>query len=285
MIFRTYAQVAEDIREWSKRLPPFAAVCGIPRSGTLIASMLAQFRHCHLVELSELAAGKTPWTQPHRRNIPATDGTVLVIDDTCWSGRTIGVVHELLQWVNTPVQYGALYSGDMGRAHLDHPGRRLSEPYHSFQWNMLRDCLTPKFCLDMDGVLCEDWIGTDVGHREQAHLEHLENALPLYKPAYSVKAIVTGRLGCHRAVTERWLAKHGIRYGELVMFEGSLQEREQYGPIRHKACHYERLGGECFVESNLEQATGIAKITGKPVLSIEGLRMFNGIDPDPWPVG
>lgn len=290
MIFRTYAQAAQDIREWSSRLPHFAAIAGIPASGTIIATMLARWRHCHYVELADLLAGKTPWAQPHRRNIPAQPeaGPVLIVDDTCWTGRTILELKEriALAGVKADISYGALYYGDGGKAFLDHPGRRLPEFCHTFEWNMLRDILVKRFVFDLDGVLCEDWARPDTGNHEQDHLHHLANARPLYRPCYPVKAIVTARLEKFREVTELWLKKNGIRYGELVMFEGQIQAREKYGHARHKADHYQRFisaGAQGFIESSARQARDIAALTGKPVLSIEGLTLYGGTEPDAWP--
>jgi orotate phosphoribosyltransferase len=280
MIFRSYAQAASDVREWSRHLPEVAAVCGLPRSGTIVAGMLAQFRHIHLVEWSELQACYEPWSKPHRRNIPATVGKVLVLDDTCWTGRTINNAKGILNSVRgcSDILWGALYVGDKGREHVDYAGFRLPTSLHTFEWNLLRDCLTPRFMVDMDGVLCEDWGKSDVGEHLPGYLEHLENARPLYKPCYRIGCIVTARLEKYRPQTEAWLAKHGIEYNRLEMFPSNNErDRERYGHAQYKAdAMRENPQFEAFVESNLKQAREIARLTGRPVLSIEGLEMFNG---------
>ena len=39
-------------------------------------------------------------------------------------------------------------------------------------------------------------------------------------------AICTGRLEKYRPQTEAWLKKHGIRYNDLIMFNGTKEERD-----------------------------------------------------------
>lgn len=283
MIFRTYAQAAADVREWSKSLPDVAAVCGLPRSGTLIAAMLAEWRHIHLVEWADLLACREPWIKPHRRNIPGREGKVLVLDDTCWTGRTMNHAKTLLNHVRgcPDILWGALYAGGKGREHVDFAGFHLPDFCHTFEWNLLQDELVKRYMVDLDGVLCEDWGKRDTGDFLPGYLDHLENARPLYRPCYRIGCIVTARLEKYRPQTEVWLQRNGIEYGRLEMFpSNSERDRERYGHARYKAeCYRENPGFECFVESSLKQSDEIAHITGRPVLSIEGLRLFNGTEP------
>lgn len=243
--------------------------------------MLAEFRHIHLVEWFELLNCKEPWSQPHRRNIPAKIGRVLVIDDTCWSGRTINQAKQVLNHVRgcSDILWGALYCGPKGYEHVDYAGFHLPTSFHTFEWNLLRDCLTPKMMVDLDGVLCEDWGKKDCGAHLPGYLNHIENARPLYVPAFKVGAIVTARLEKYRPQTEAWLARHGIEYSRLEMFPSDdEQERERYGHARYKAEIYRTSKFECFVESSLKQSREIARTTERPVLSIEGLELFNGTE-------
>lgn len=285
-IFRSYANIAADVREWSRRLPAdIVAVCGIPRSGTIIAGMLAEYRHCHLVEFSELQRGVRPWEQAHRRQIPAktTNGRVLVIDDTCWTGRTMRATRQLLRGFHG-VEYGALYYGDEGKPAIDWPGRRLPTFNHTFEHNMCRDCLTQKMLFDMDGVICEDWGKPDCGPEWAPRYAHfLANAKPLYLPCYRIAGIVTARLRKHRPATEAWLRRHGVHARVLNMAPfDSEQAREKYGHARYKADVYGHSQATLFVESNDAQAREIHQRTNRPAFAVETLTMYGGIDPDPW---
>lgn len=286
-IFRSYAQAAVDVREWSRRLPSdISAVCGIPRSGTIIAAMLAEWRGIHMVELSELLAGARPWEAPHRRQIPAkTGGRVLLVDDTCWSGRTMRELEPSLQVIETPVLKSALYAGDKGRPFIDLWGRRLPIFQHSFEWNIGQDCLVRRACFDMDGVLCEDYSHpAEEGEWEPRYREHLANARPLRLPGYEIKAIVTGRMEKWRVETQNWLRRHGVRYQHLHMHPAQNDaERRKMGSVPHKAQHYQRYK-DCwiFIESCARQARRIAEATARPVFCMDQMALYNGMDPDPW---
>jgi orotate phosphoribosyltransferase len=266
-------------------LPAYAAICGIPRSGTIIAAMLAEFRHVHLVEFADLQRGESPWQQPHRRRIPAqpADGKVLVVDDTCWTGRTMRDCRQQLAGRN--VDFAALYWGDDGRRCLDQAGRRLSVYQHTFEWNMLRDCLSREMLFDLDGVIAEDWGRPDVGPEWLPKYERfLRDARPLYLPCYKILGIVTARLQKYRPQTQAWLARHGVRAKTVTMAPfDNVHAREQYGHARYKADVYARSEARLFVESSDVQAREIFDRTRRPAFSVDSLRMYGGIDPDPWP--
>jgi len=289
-IYRSYADAARDVREWSRRLPAdIMAVCGIPRSGTIVAAMLAEWRGIHLVEFTDLAGGLRPWERPLRRHVaPKAGGCVLVVDDTCWSGRTMREVRPHLEHLPTPLKFAALYAGDKGMPHVDFYGRRVGVMQHTFEWNVGQDCLVRHACLDMDGVLCEDyphrWEEGPTG--EATYREFLANVKPLRLPRYPVLAIVTGRLERWRPETEAWLLRHGVRYGELRMNPAqSVRERATtHRPDIVKANYYaSRSAARLFIESDHSQAVTIAGCTGKPTFSIERMEMLNGSKPDPFP--
>lgn len=285
MIFRTYNQIAADVREWSRRLPrDVAAVAGVPRSGSIVAALLAEFRHCHLAELRDLIDGRSPWTVRHRRRIPPRpeNGRVLLIDDTCWSGRTMEDMRRRLAHRKN-VDYCALYYGRKGLPFLDRAGRFLPSLQHSFQHNMLRDCLIRRFLFDLDGVICEDWGRPDVGKHAEAYQKHLQHARPLYLPSYPIPAVVTARLERWRPETANWLAKHGVRCGRLEMapFE-TERERERYGHARYKSDVYARSQARLFVESDDRQAREIHQRTKRPVLCVDSLTCYGGQEPGDW---
>jgi orotate phosphoribosyltransferase len=282
--FITYAQAAADVREWSRRLPEFDAVCGIPRSGTIIAAMLAEFRNVHLVEFRDLADGCQPWRMALPRVPAKQSDRVLVVDDTSWSGTTMADARDRLRFARAKVEFGALYHGPQPSG-LDHKGRRLLTRVHEFEWNLLRTCLAREWLVDMDGVLCEDWPHgkpeTDADAAD--YHRHLEGARPLYVPCFPVRGIVTARISGNRQPTERWIKSHGIKYSDLRMFPSGVAAREQYGHARYKADVYAAdRGATLFVESSLQQSREIAQRTGRPVLSIEGLTLFNGIAAGEW---
>lgn len=297
LMYRTYQQLAADIRAWSRRLPEdIVAVAGISRSGMIVASMLMAERNIHMLSTDELADGQIPWTKEKRRACPAkTGGIVLVVDDTVSSGEhmetereRLGTHHEteVTEQFTPPVkvefdvQYAAVYAMSRAIGKVDHYFLDVGTVDHVFEWNWHHHWFLESCLLDMDGVLCEDWMhGTEEDHLAHAYLSHLENAKPLMKPSFEIGEIVTGRLEKYRPQTEAWLAKNGIRYKKLTMtpFDTPAQRALNGGSAARKSMIYQsNPDSVMFVESCPHQALVIATQTGRPVLSYQEQKFFNG---------
>lgn len=145
-----------------------------------------------------------------------------------------------------------------------------------FEWSMMHDLLIKNACLDIDGVLCLDPTNAENDDGEN-YLTFLQSTLPLHVPSRPVAHLVTSRLEKYREQTERWLQRHGIRYGQLHMLNlPSAAERQRLRiHYRFKAEVYRGLpGATLFIESEKAQAVGIMQETGKPVFCIETNRMY-----------
>lgn len=280
-MFRSYAQAAADVAEWSLGLPDdIVAVCGVPRSGTIIATMLAQHRQLHLVEWSELVRGVKPWTNPLRRNVSAKspDGIVLVVDDTSHGGSTL---KGLRSAIPSNTRLGALYVGEGGKAVCDHWFAEVPTRFHSFEWNFLRDTPTKRVCVDLDGTLCEDWTLGEEEQFPEEYAAHLRDAKPIRRVDYPVYAVVTARLEKHRAATAAWLERNGIKHSRLVMHPArSSAERTAIGFGKWKADIYRSFKDSLlFVENDPRQAKEIHRGAGKAVLLVPQMTMLGGLEP------
>lgn len=271
MNFVSHAQLLEDVRLWSPQLPDnLVAVAGVPRSGLLPALHLALHRNLHLVSLAELEAGHSPWQTPLRRGVPGKpSGRVLVLDDSLSAGGTLREVRERLRH-RQDCLFGAVYHSGQNTGIADVVFREVSHP-RCFEWNLFHCDQMAFSCLDMDGVLCEDWTGFegDSGPDQERYLEHLTNAQPLHIPSYPVLAIVTSRLEKYRPQTLGWLRRHRIRFRELVMspHPTASARRQASDYASRKASTYARLSqARLFVESDPGQAREIFQRTRRPVL-------------------
>ena len=126
------------------------------------------------------------------------------------------------------------------------------------------------FCFDIDGVLCADptRAQNDDG---PAYRAFLRDAPLLMRPTHEVGWLVTSRLERYRPETEDWLARHGIRYRELIMLDGVSAETRR-GARAHgwfKGRVYRDCDAELFIESDPFQAYDIAQIAARPVLCTE----------------
>jgi uncharacterized HAD superfamily protein len=275
-----------DCWEWSNQLPDdIIGFCGVPRSGVLVAQALAAHRNVHLIDFSALVSGQRPWETPIRRRLgrplPAT-GTILVVEDTSWSGGTIrNEVKPLLANVEgINLKYGALYFGDRGRAAIDFAFKRFAHVRQTFQWNIFHDTFTWQQCFDFDGVFCGDCPSQDIDHDEAKYLEWMANVPPLIKPTHPVGTIVTGRLEKYRPEMLAYLHRHGIQFHRLEMypFADSNAERnaKHHTVIEWKAETYQSQNqSTLFVESDDYQAQRIAELTGKSVVAWPSNRYWN----------
>lgn len=280
--YRTYAQLAQDIRRWEPHLPPLSAVIGVPRSGLVPAAMLATLRHIPVIPIESLRGDSPAYRPAVSRTLHPVDGPVLVLDDTCNAGRTIREVRSALSGAN--VIFGAVYA----TAHtfreglLDVAGYRLSE-YHSCEWNLFRTNVARTLLTDFDGVLCQDWHGGRLTASNRPEYERwLDTVPPLAPVTHPLYGIITGRTERYRPQTVAWLKRHGIEYEHLVMVpdDGSFTGTAD----RFKSIMYRKLSAKAsaFVESCPIQSARIAKATGFAVLCYPTGELHNATETPPF---
>ena len=279
-LYRSYADLAEDIACWSQTLPDeIVAVSGIPRSGIIPAMMLAAHRNVSYVPWEILTRGETPWTYGDTRGVNRPDlGIVLVVDDTSFSGRTIVMLRRCLPPRDNGVYYrfGAVYAGPDGQRKVDFWHKELRTVYHTFQWNILQDALSPKIMVDMDGVLCENWNKPDTNDYAASHYEHLQFAKPLLLPSWPIMGVVSSRLEKFRPETEAWLNRHNVQRAFVELHPAAThEERAVMGAWKFKA---ETYAGNpdvmLFIESEPEDSQQIAIASGKPVLCWKNQKVY-----------
>lgn len=273
--YRTYSQFHEDIARWLPHVPEVSAVAGVPRSGVIAACMIAQLRHIPQVTIESLMGNAPAYRPSVSRSLFTPHGPVLIIDDTCNRGRTKASLKPLI--TRTDVLWGAVYASDkaVDERIVDLAGYRITTPNHAFEWNLLRDGITPKILTDMDGVLCPDWHRPSDAGQYQAEYEHWLTAVPVMRlPTNGLLGIVTARLEKYRPQTVAWLKQHRIRYRHLIMHPGDNPAARN--AVRHKLEAYRKLSGEAtvFVESCPRQSAAIAR-TGLPVLCFSTGELHN----------
>jgi orotate phosphoribosyltransferase len=283
--FRSVAHLSEQVREWSRTLPgDIDLIVGVPRSGLLVANLLAVHLNLPLTDVAGLVDGRV--FEVGRSKPPASlreegrEGLVevrhaLVVDDSVGSGKTMRAVRERVAHLEPRIRlsFGAVYVAPGHRDVVDHHVEELAYP-RIFEWNVLDNHLLRRSCLDLDGVLCHDpsFDENDDGPRYRAFIE---NARPLLLPRAPVRYIVTSRLEEWREETEAWLDRHGVRFEELVMLDSSsaAHRRELRLHAPHKAEFYRRSDAVLFIESSVRQSIEIASLAKKPVLCMDVMRM------------
>lgn len=246
-------------------------VVGVPRSGLVAGNFLALALNVPLTDVAGLLEGRlmeagVTKQSPDFQRALADERNVVVIDDTVSSGRSLRHVRKRIEQSGLKGNftyccvYGILNSHPDADVVMEAVG--LPMPC---EWNVMHTDILGESCVDIDGVLCSNCPPEDDDDGPR-YLEFLRTVHPLYKPTKKIAYLVTGRKKKYRRQTEEWLARHGIEYGELIMFDDNGTNAE-HG--HHKADVYRDLKAALFIESELDQAETIAKLSGKRVLCVE----------------
>jgi uncharacterized HAD superfamily protein/hypoxanthine phosphoribosyltransferase len=281
----TNQRLLKDAEEWATTLPHFDAFIGVPRGGALIASMLACRRNAKLLSLDHLAryredSLKVPqFHATHQTPLNHTGaGTILLVDDNVSAeANTFQRIKKHLgtfDFGKMKVKTATMYRSDP-RTPVDYYFADMT-PAPIFEFDWFRRGYVQYIGFDLDGVLCEDYGPPEKEHPDPEHLRHVDHARCLLVPRDPVKAIVTSRLSIHRAATEKWLARHNIRYQELITYDSASadERRRRKDNWRHKADFLSRSDVWFFAESCPVQSKCIFEKTGKPVLCTVTGQMF-----------
>jgi len=268
MNFKSYNDLVEDTLKLTIQIKKPDLIVGVPRSGMLPATIMANHWHVPLSTPELFVKGKTLGSGPRLEEKEINN--VLVVDDSHLRGFSIKAVKELLNQSNKNIKYCAIYYEDEEKLiDLDYAGKQVKKP-RCFQWNFLAyKTITPQTCYDLDGVICiaptEEQ--NDYGMKYE---KFLKSTKPLYIPEYRVGAIVTGRLEKYRKQTEMWLKEHNVKYVNLIMRQDGIDHSE------HKSEIYKLPRYKLFVENELKQVLKIHELTGNPVLHTESWKLYGG---------
>lgn len=292
MIYTTYQDLSDCIRRNAWKVPAdIDLIVGVPRSGMIPALMLAELLNKQCADLDAFLNGhimsygvRGNLSQNHVRYAAAMpqQKKVLVIDDTVWAGNAINQARERLS--SLAGQYDFIFccvyaESENAKQMVDlyfedtyRPGEKILFK----EWNVLHlpQRRTKVSMWDIDGLLCKD---PPDDSDTAAYEQYLPNAIPLIIPTTKIGALVTYRLERYRAVTEEWLHRHGIEYGQLVMFPSNDREERNHtqSPSRFKARQYAAATwAQVFYESETRQAERIYLLSSKPVFCYENGQMY-----------
>lgn len=273
MIYITYQDLCFDIRSNLWKIPhDVCGVVGVPRSGMLAASIIAEYLNVGLASLDALVADSDALQRHGGRRLRNTEGNkLLVVDDTCYCGNAKKVVEE--HYLNLPVfeKYEIIYlvvylEGPCTKAKPDIWLRDIRREAESnpfgwaiYEWNLIaHGRLTDHTLFDLDGVI----VAEPPDERDVARYEaYIENPRPLFIPTGNAIAICTYRLEKYRDVTLASLARLGLHNVKLFMAKD-----RSVRPSDMKASIYSDPRWMLFVESSPAQALSISISTLKPVI-------------------
>jgi adenine/guanine phosphoribosyltransferase-like PRPP-binding protein len=264
-------------------------IAAIPRSGLIPASILANYLHVPLYQITQ--DGKFNRLGHGLRGeafgfANASNGSLVVIDDTVYSGRAINQVRTHLTKKGVKALYAAVYVRPEVSHLVDIFSDYLASP-HLLEWNwnnsivMTGQSIDPVYgagiASDFDGVICENPTVPDAdgGPGLEAYRRWVSAARPLMLPrANPIPLIITARLERFRKETESWLVKHGVKWNRLEMNPAS-KASERGDVSRWKAQLYKASGCGFYIESEPEAARAIFQHCKCPVVCPRSEEVFH----------
>lgn len=255
-------------------------VVGVPRSGLLLANMIACYLNKPLTDVDGALAGRLfeiGSTKPRDGMIKnfSTAKKILVVDDTVYTGLSLNRVKARLAHVAAEKIYLAAFVVPESAAMVDMFFATVPQP-RVFEWNFMHHPIIGRCCVDFDGVLCQDPAPEQDDDGEN-YRRFLLTAAPKFIPSFTVGCIVTSRLKKYSEETVRWLNEHNVKFNALAMLDGVTAHQRQVLALnaKFKAQVYGSIeSAMLFVESNPDQAQEIFRLTGKPVWCVANSAMY-----------
>lgn len=282
MNFRTISQMNDHIVAGLGKVPrDVDLIVGIPRSGMLPATILALSLNVALTDLNGFLNGRLLEAGISRKGFQRISQLedakkILVVDDSCFSGSQMAVVRKQVTNANFggQVLYAAVYTTEESCNLVDLYFDVCPMP-RMFEWNIMHHPGLQQACLDIDGVLCID--PTDAENDDgDNYSRFLDEAKPLWIPTAPVGWLVTSRLEKYRPQTETWLAKHRVKYGELIMLNmaSAAERRAAKCHGRFKGEVYGSKPAQLFIESDPAQSAEITELSCKAVFCVADRQVY-----------
>jgi len=278
MNYRSISDLNEIILKNIHMIPrDIDLVIGIPRSGMMPANLLSLYLNLPYTDIHSFINGFVYKSGARKQFFESSDyKKILVVDDSIASGSALKECKKNLKHLISKFEfkYCVVYATPEKYSALDYVFETVSTPRY-FQWNIFNHSTLEKACFDIDGVLCVDPSSEENDDGEK-YSSFLLNATPLYIPGSKIGTLVTSRLEKYRKETEVWLEANGVKYDKLVMLDLPDMKTRQKANCHgaHKSKEYKLKKYNLFIESDLNQAIEINKITKKPVFCTENFKMI-----------
>lgn len=238
-------------------------VVGIPRSGLIVSSLIAEyigkpstdlFSYLNDVDNYKLNIGSiAPASDVKNANI------ILLVDDAVGVGITIEKAKNLILAKKPSVKVITCteFVEPFSKNKVDIYFSILKDQF--LPWSVLKRGIS-EACCDIDGVLTED-VPNEVNDDGEKYINFLRNQKPKYRPDRKIHTLVTGRLEKYRTITEDWLKTHNVQYGQLIMCQcANNLERAKQDMGQYKSDVFRKTGLQLFIESDYREASVIKKL-------------------------
>lgn len=270
MNFITYADLAQIVSNNLYKIPKDVdLIVGVPKSGMLVASMIALHLNLPLTDVDSLLEDKifqSGYTKRKNNWIthPKEAKKILIVEDSSISGKSFNELKEKMEqykYKNKLVYLIALVTEE--RKNLADIYLKICNAPRMFEWNYMHHAFLEKACVEIDGVLCQNPNEEEISNEEN-YIKFINNVKPRVIPTRKIGYLTTNRPEKYRKQTEKWLKKNNIQYDNLIMLDSKLKG-QQYKQLEDTIL---------FIESNPKVASKIATISNKPVFCVQNSKFY-----------
>ena len=267
--------------EWIKTFPQtYDVIVGIPRSGLLVANIIA-LRLGKPLSTPELFKDGHYWLSIHVNNrTDKKEGLcrVLLVDDCISHKKTIEEPEQILHSSNRNLQItkAVLLVSEEATNYVDTYYKVLYDYPLVAEWELIHRPWE-NIAVDMDGVICED-CPSYIDNNEKRYREWLTSARPYLIPTYKIDYIISCRLEKYRPETEEWLKRHEVQYGQLILWDIASKDDRSGKFAEHKIDVLLKIKPVVYWESSYHQAKKIWESTRIPTICIDEMIAFGSLN-------
>ena len=219
MNYKSFEELNTDILKSIHLIPhDVDLIVGVPRSGLLVANMIALILNKPLTDLEGLLSERIIQSGSTKKG--GVDSIkeckkILVVEDSVASGASLQSAKDRITEsdLRCDILFFAAYIEPEKEHMVDVFLDVLPQP-RMFEWNIFHHWMIENSCVDIDGVLCIDPTEEENDDGEK-YVEFLRTAPPRFIPTRRIKNIVSSRLERYRTNTEEWLENNGVEYENL----------------------------------------------------------------------
>lgn len=238
-------------------------VVGIPRSGLIVSSLIAEYIRKPSTDLFSYLNDVDNYKLNVGSLAPASDvknaNVILLVDDAMGVGITMEKAKNMIlskkptAKVITCVEFVEPFSTNK----VDIYFSIMKDQF--LPWSVLKRGISDA-CCDIDGVLTED-VPAEFDDDGEKYINFLKNQRPKFRPDRKIHTLVTGRLEKYRGITEEWLRQHNVQYGNLIMLNlPNKQEKMKQDTGNFKAEVFRKSGLQLFIESDFREGNVIKSL-------------------------
>lgn len=295
MLYISFNDLVNDIRNNFYKIrnfegdSQFCGVLGVPRSGMIPASIIAEMLNVGFASVNEFIEKDFDAFNNHGARLLNKFNTerkkILVIDDTCYYGNSLKRTKNLLQPLSDKYEFVFMcvyLEGPLNTMTPDLFLRDIREvtlkseiKIALYEWNIMHH--SQESCLyDIDGVIFLD--PPDERNTED-YIEYIKNPTPLFIPSTEKPlTFCTYRLVKYYDITLNSLLKQGIKSSKMHMFNSDdYFERQKTPSYLFKSYVYSKVEPDkkIFIESDDVQAYLIHENTKKAVFCTTTNKMYS----------